>query len=129
MSNGQTSVSEVLGGTPVIALTTRGARSGELRTHYLLGIPLVDTLAVIGTNFAQAGTPSWVHNLLAEPRATITYRSSQVTVMARAVSGSEYEHVFAAAALVYPGYGVYRARLAHRPPKVFVLESDTSEAT
>lgn len=128
-TNGRLSLSEIAGGTPVIVLTTRGARSGEPRSCHLLGIPLVDTLAIIGTNFAQTGTPSWVHNLLAQPRATVAYRRSQVVVIARAVSGSEYEQVFAAAALVYPGYRAYRARMTHRPPRAFVLEPETTETT
>jgi deazaflavin-dependent oxidoreductase (nitroreductase family) len=129
LTGGGTSVSEIAAGTPVIVLTTRGARSGEPRTTHLLGIPIGDTLALIGTNFAQAGTPSWVHNLLVHPGATVTYRQSQVGVNAREVSGAEYEQVFAAAALVYPGYGAYRARLTHRQPKVFVLEADTRSTT
>jgi deazaflavin-dependent oxidoreductase (nitroreductase family) len=125
LTRGRTSVSEIAAGTPVIVLTTRGARSGEPRTSNLLGIPVGDSLALIGTNFAQARTPSWVHNLLIHPRATVTYRQSQVVVNAREVSGTEYEQVFAAAALLYPGYGVYRTRLTSREPKVFVLEADT----
>lgn len=72
---------------------------------------------IIGTNFAQTETPSWVHNLLAEPRAIVTYRRSRVDAIARAVTGSEYEQVFAAAALVYPGFGAYRAHLTHRQPR------------
>jgi deazaflavin-dependent oxidoreductase (nitroreductase family) len=127
LTDGRLSMSEIAAGTPVIVLTIRGARSGEPRTCHLLGIPLVDTMAIIGTNFAQTGTPSWVHNLLAQPRATVAYRRSQVVVIARAVSGSEYEQVFAAAALIYPGYSAYRARLTDRPPKAFVLEPDTTE--
>jgi len=129
LTRGRTSWSEIAAGTPVLVLTTRGARSGEPRTSHLLGIPVGDTLALIGTNFAQAGTPAWVHNLLVDPRATITYRRSQVAVNAREVAGTEYEQVFAAAALLYPGYGAYRSRLTHRQPKVFVLEGDNDATT
>jgi deazaflavin-dependent oxidoreductase (nitroreductase family) len=128
-TGGRTSLSEIAAGTPVIVLTTRGARSGEPRESHLLGIPVGDTLALIGTNFAEARTPSWVHNLLVQPRATVTYRRSQVVVSAREVSGSEYEQVYAAAALIYPGYGAYRTRLTDREPKVFVLEADTAAST
>ncbi len=126
---GRTSLSEIAAGTPVIVLTTRGARSGEPRTSHLLGIPVGDTLALIGTNFAEPRTPSWVHNLLVHPRATVTYRHSQVVVSAREVSGAEYEQVYAAAALIYPGYSAYRNRLTAREPKVFVLEADTTAST
>jgi deazaflavin-dependent oxidoreductase (nitroreductase family) len=128
-TRGRTSLSEIAAGTPVIILTTRGARSGEPRTSHLLGIPVGDTLALIGTNFAEARTPSWVHNLLVHPRATVTYRGSQIVVTAREVSGAEYEQIFVAAALIYPGYGAYRTRLADRVPKVFVLHTDADAPT
>lgn len=128
-TDGRTSLSEIAAGTPVIVLTTRGARSGEPRTSHLLGIPVGDTLALIGTNFAEAQTPSWVHNLLVNPRATVTYRRSRVVVSAREVSGPEYEQVYAAASLIYPGYVAYRTRLTAREPKVFVLEADTAAST
>jgi deazaflavin-dependent oxidoreductase (nitroreductase family) len=124
LSGGRASLSEIAAGTPVIVLTTRGARSGERRSSLLLGIPMANTLALIGTNFAQPGTPSWVHNLLADPRATVTYRHTQVGVNAREVSGAEYEQVFAAAALVYPGYSAYRSRLTDRRPHLFLLEAE-----
>jgi deazaflavin-dependent oxidoreductase (nitroreductase family) len=129
LTGGRTSLSEVAAGTPVIVLTTRGARSGEPRTSHLLGIPVGDTLALIGTNFAEARTPSWVHNLLVHPQATVAYRRSKIVVTAREVFGSEYEQVFAAAALIYPGYGAYRTRLTHRVPKVFVLQAATNAST
>ena len=122
LSNDRFSLSEVVAGTPVIALTTTGAKSGQPRTAYLLAIPVDEQVAVIGTNFAQAGTPGWVHNLRRHPGGTVTYRGQGLGVVARELEGSEYERVFAAAALVYPGYAVYRARLTERQPKVFLLE-------
>ena len=121
LTRGRTSLVELVAGTPVISLTVRGSRTGIPRTRQLLGIPVNDTIAVIGTNFAQGGNPDWVHNLLAEPRAVVSYRDSRLEVIAREAAGSEYEQIFAAANLVFPGYGVYRSRLPH-PPKVFVLE-------
>lgn len=129
LTGGRTSLSEIAAGTPVIALTTRGARSGEPRTILLLGVPVGDALALIGTNFAEGRTPSWVHNLRVDPRATVRYRRAQIAVTAREVTGAEYERVFAAAALVYTGYGAYRARLTGRVPRVFVLHPDTNSAT
>ena len=124
LTGGRISVSELVAGTPVITLTTRGARTGQARTSHLLGIPVANTVALIGSNFGQEETPSWVYNLMAEPRARVSYRQSQIGVIARPVSGSEYEQVFAAAALISPGYGAYRARLVSRQLKVFVLEID-----
>ena len=127
LSNGRFSLSEVVAGTPVISLTTRGAKSGQLRTAYLLAIPVDEKVAVIGTNFAQKDTPGWVHNLRRHPGGTVNFRGQRLEVVAREVEGPEYERVFAAAALVYPGFAVYRARLTERRPKVFMLERSEND--
>ena len=124
LSGDRISLSGFVAGTPVINLTTRGARTGQARTSLLLGIPVADTIALIGSNFGETAAPSWVYNLLAEPRATIAYQGIEIGVMARPVSGPEYEQVFAAASLISPGYGAYRARLTSRQPEVFVLSID-----
>ncbi len=63
----------LLAGLPVIMLTTTGAKSGLPRPMPLVGIPMGDDVAVIGSNYGQERTPGWVHNLLANPAATVDY--------------------------------------------------------
>ena len=84
---------EVLAGLPVIMVTTTGARSGLPRTMPLAGIPCGDDLAVVGSNFAQPSTPAWVHNLEADPQATVVWRDRSVAVRARPATDAERELV------------------------------------
>ncbi len=121
-SDGRLTVPGLVAGLPVIMLTTTGAKSGEPRTMPLVGIPLGDDLAVIGSNYGQQRTPGWVYNLEADPAATVSYRDRSVEVTARPASDSEADGAFAVAATFYPGYGKYRARASHRTIRVFVLE-------
>jgi len=102
MSKGRLSGPGLLAGLPVIMLTTTGARSGLPRPMPLMGIPMSDDLAVIGSNYGQERTPGWVHNLLANPAATVEYRDRSVEVTA--------------------GYATYRERASHRVIRVFGLE-------
>ncbi len=122
LTNGRATAAGLLAGVPVITLTTTGARTGLPRRSPLVGIPLDASLAIVGTNFGQRPTPGWVHNLEAEPSAEVTYGTTTVRVRARPPSDDEYESVFERAISMYPGYGHYRARVAHRAIRVFVLD-------
>ena len=122
-SAGRITVAGIMAGVPVIILTTTGARSGQPRTMPLLGIPMGDALAVLGTNYAQKPTPGWVYNLRADPTATVEYRGTSVEVVARLATTSETEEAFALGARVYPAINEYRDRIDGREVSVFVLDT------
>ena len=122
LTKGRVTVPGIVAGLPVVMVTTTGRRTGEPRVSPLLGIPTGDDLAIIGSNFGQSSTPGWVHNLEADPHASVRYRERQVSVIARRAGDREADETFASAAKVYPGYARYRERAAHREIRVFVLE-------
>lgn len=113
----------LLAGLPVVDLTTTGRRSGLPRTAHLIAVPYGDALAVLGTNFGQAATPTWVLNLEAEPRARLTYRDRSVEVVARPVTGQEQEDVLRRAERIYAGYRKYQGRISGRRLRIFALEA------
>lgn len=122
-SDGRLTVPGLLTGLPVIMLTTTGAKSGLPRTMPVAGIPYGDDLAVLGTNYAQAPTPGWVFNLLANPHATVAWKSRTRRVRARLVPPEEMDGVWQASEAVYSGFPMYRGRIADsRDVKAFVLE-------
>ncbi len=122
LTGGRTTLSGALGALPTLVLTTTGRRSGRRRDTQLVGIPTGDLLAVVGTNFGQAGTPAWVLNLEAHPRASVAYRGARVEVVAREASPPEREQVLARAREVYVGYPRYLERIAGRRVRVLVLD-------
>ena len=124
-SKGRLAVPGLLAGLPVIMLTTTGAKSGLPRTMPLVGIPMGDDMAVIGSNYGQEHTPGWVYNLLANHAATVAYRDRSVEVVARPATDTEADEAFEAGARIYAGYAKYRARASHRVIRVFVLEPAT----
>lgn len=121
-SKGRITVPGLVAGLPVVLLTTTGARSGQPRTMPLVGIPIGDDLAVIGSNYGQERTPGWVHNLEADPAATVEWRAARVDVTARPAGPAEADRAFEIGARFYPGFATYRERAAHRTIRVFVLE-------
>ncbi len=122
LTDGRVTVPGLLAGLPVIMLTTTGAKSGQDRTMPLVGIPIDDDMAVIGSNFGQKATPGWVYNLRAKPEAEVAHGSASVEATARPATEAETERAFEAAAAFYGGYREYRQRASHREIEVFVLE-------
>lgn len=120
---GQRTVTEMWAGIPVLKITTTGRKSGQPRSTHLIAIPVRDTLALLGTNFGQTSTPTWVLNLEADPRAKVTHRGVTVDVVARPATEAERAEVLAASAHVYGGYLKYQQRIRTRRLRIFVLES------
>ncbi len=122
LSGGRTTAVELLAGLPLLGLTTTGRRSGQPRYAPLIAIPFRDSLAVVGTNFGQPGTPTWALNLEADPRATVTHRGVTLAVVARPADERERAEILARAGEVYLGYPKYLRRITGRRVRVFVLE-------
>lgn len=122
LSKGRASAPEVLAGLPVIDVTTTGRRSGQPRTSHLISVPHGETLALLGTNFGQPGTPAWVLNLEADPHAHVRFKDRTVDVRARPASEEETAEILATSREVYAGYTKYMHRISGRHVRVFVLE-------
>ncbi len=80
-----------MAGRQVLLLTTRGARTGELRT-VVIGYRLAgDDIVVIASNNGAEGSPHWYHNLQADPHATVEVGDKNLEVRARTTEGQERE--------------------------------------
>lgn len=121
-TGGRVSLPLLLTGLPVLVLTTTGRRSGLPRRTQLIAVPLGETLALLGTNFGQESTPTWVLNLESDPRAAVTHRGTTREVIARPATEDERAQVMRNAASVYGGYQKYQQRITHRRLRIFVLE-------
>ena len=126
LSNGRTSVPQLLAGLPVVFVTTNGRKSGRPRTTPLVGVPIGENLALLGTNFGQTPTPGWAFNLEADPSAHLSYRNAEVDAVARPATDEERDAVWNTASTVYPGYRRYRSRITGREVRIFILENTTS---
>lgn len=124
-TGGRTTAASLLAGVPVIMLRTIGAKTRRVRTSPLIGIPMGEDLAIIGSNFGTMATPGWVYNLEANPAAVVLYRKQRAAVTARLADDLETDRAFAVAAAVYAAFPVYRSRADHRKIRVFALEAAT----
>jgi deazaflavin-dependent oxidoreductase (nitroreductase family) len=126
ITDGRTTFSEGGAGLPTVYLTTRGAKSGLSRTVPLLAVIDGDAIAIIGSNWGRPQHPAWVHNLLADPHATVTWRDHSVEVLAREVTGSDADRVWQEARSLYRGFRTYPTRTRGRIIRVFLLQTNPS---
>jgi deazaflavin-dependent oxidoreductase (nitroreductase family) len=122
VTHGRLTVPALMAGLPVLVLTHTGRRSGQPRHTHLIAVPFGETLALLGTNFGQPRTPTWVLNLETEPRATVTHDGVVREVIARPATDAERADVLARSTRFYGGYAKYQQRITGRRLRIFVLE-------
>jgi deazaflavin-dependent oxidoreductase (nitroreductase family) len=121
LTRGRHTFASLVSGIPVVMLTTTGARSGRPRSVPLLGIPDDGDIAVIASNFGQSRHPAWYHNLRARPEAEVEVDGRRRAVRAEVAGGERRARIWQTGLRVYPGFGQYERRAAHRDIAVFVL--------
>ena len=123
LSRGQVTLPGVVVGLPVLTVTTTGARTGQRRTIPLVGIPVDDDMAVIGTSFGQPRTPGWYYNMCAQPRVEVAYRNRTVTAVAREADEAERKAIWSRAVKIYAGYDAYASRIRSRDIHIMILSA------
>lgn len=120
-SRGQTSVTSLLTGLPVVTLTTLGAKTGARRSVPLIGIPDQEKIVLIASNWGQTHHPGWYFNVRAHPEVDL-FRSGQTkTYRGQEATGEEYEAYWAQAVGLYAGYAAYKERTGGRKRPIIVL--------
>ena len=112
------------GGQPVLALTTTGRQSGELRRTVVAYVEHGDGYAVGALNLGSDRDPAWCLNLRANPRATVTVAGKTTAVRAREAKGPEAEELWQRFERQLPQTRNTR-RVARREVPVLVLEPTT----
>ena len=123
LSGGRSILGRVLGGE-VILLTTTGRRTGRPRTVALFGWREASGWAVIASRGGSRTIPSWYRNLAADPDVFVQAGGARFAAKARELTESDYEAAFERAALVYPGYRLYRRESPVHIPIVLLQSRD-----
>lgn len=108
-------------GRDLLLLTTRGARSGQLRTNPLAYTTDADRLVVIASKAGAPTNPDWYHNLRANPEVTVEVGTERYQARAVVVADAERERLFAQMAAKLPGFAAYQQKTTRQIP-VVVLE-------
>ena len=108
-------------GRDLLLLTTKGARSGELRTTPVVYTRDGDNYVIVASKGGADTHPAWYRNLVANPRATIEVEDEVIPVLVTQAHGAERRRLYDAHAEINPGFRDYEKRTNREIP-VFVLE-------
>ena len=106
---------------PILLLTTKGRKSGQMRTLPLIFVQDGENFVVIASKGGAPEHPEWYVNLQAEPRVEVQVKADVFPARARTAEGAERERLWAAAVKTWPQYEDYQ-RATDRKIPVVVLE-------
>jgi deazaflavin-dependent oxidoreductase (nitroreductase family) len=109
-------------GDTLLLLTTRGAKSGVVRTTPLVYHLDGDRYVVAASKGGAPAHPGWYHNLVKHREAEIEVGTEKFTVRATPVpNGPERDRLYEAHGSMFPGFREYPKRTERVIP-VVVLE-------
>ena len=104
-------------GIPVIIVTMRGAKSGNVRKIALMRVEHKGSYALVASRGGSDENPDWYSNLLAHPTEVLVQDGpAPFRVTVREVTGDEYATWWERSAAVFPQYNDYKAKTSRVIP-------------
>ncbi len=108
-------------GRNVLILTTKGAKSGEVRETPIVYTRDGDHYVIVASKGGAPTHPAWYHNLVQHPEVTIEVGKDKFKARAHVAQGDEHERLYTHHADINPTFHDYRKRTTRKIP-VIVLE-------
>ncbi len=108
-------------GRDILILTTKGAKSGEIRESPLVYTRDGERIVIVASMGGAPTNPAWFHNLRAHPDVTVEVLGEKFKARARVIDGDDYERLYRQHADVNPTFHEYRTKTSRKIP-VVVLE-------
>ena len=113
-------------GLPIVVVTMRGNKSGNVRKIALMRVEHNGEYALVGSMGGAPKNPVWVYNLRANPHeVTLQDGASPFPVRVREISGEERAEWWERAVKAYPPYAEYQTRTSRQIP-VFIASRVSS---
>ena len=104
--------------TPLLLLTTTGAKSGERRTTPMAYLPDGDRLFVWASDGGAPTHPDWYHNLVAHPEVTVEVGTETFNAIAVVTAESERDRLWTKAVEQYPILAELQAKITRQIPLI-----------
>jgi deazaflavin-dependent oxidoreductase (nitroreductase family) len=111
-------VTGIFENSPLLLLTTTGAKSGKQHTTPVVYTTDGDRLVVIASKGGAPNNPAWYHNLVANPTVTIELPNERFEARAVVTSGEERQRLFDAQAALMPNFNDYAQKTTRQIPVV-----------
>jgi len=109
-------------GRQLLLLHHRGAKSGIERVSPLVYQCLENGYAVFASKGGADENPAWLHNLNANPEASVEVSNEVVAVTARVASGEEHDHIWRQQVQDFSFFADYQEKTTRDVIPVVVLE-------
>jgi F420H(2)-dependent quinone reductase len=117
-----------IGAAPFILLTTRGRKTGRLRTTPVLYLEDGGDFIVIASFGGNDMHPAWYLNLKEHPEAAIVIRGERRRVSSREITIEEKKLIWPRLVKLYPQFSLYQQRTSREIPLMRLLRrSDSNE--
>lgn len=108
--------------TPLLLLTSTGAKSGQPRVHPLAYVVDDGRYVIIASKAGAPSNPDWYYNVVANPDVTVEIGSEQFQARASAITdGPERDRLYAKMVERNSGFAEYERKATRKIPAV-VLE-------
>ncbi|TMB86020.1 MAG: nitroreductase family deazaflavin-dependent oxidoreductase [Chloroflexi bacterium] len=112
-------------GRDVLIITTKGAKSGEVRENPLVYTRDGNKYVIVASKGGAPTNPSWYHNLVAHPEVTIELGGEKFKARARVAGDSDYERLYQHHASINPAFNEYRQKTTRKIPVVLLERLDS----
>lgn len=111
-------------GKPLLLLHTIGRRSGTERVNPLMYLADGNRWVIFASKGGHVADPHWLHNVEANPKATIEVGTSTIPVIATVLrEGPDRDALYARQIAAFPQFGEYEEKTeGHRTIPVIILE-------
>ncbi len=104
-------------GIPVIVVTTRGKKSGNLRKNPVMRVEHDGTYALVASKGGAPTHPEWYLNILADPEAVMIQDGpDRFDVTVHEATGAEREEWWERAVAAFPPYAEYQEKTDRHIP-------------
>ncbi len=107
-------------GTPLLLLTTTGAKSGAARTKPLAYLSEGGQIYVFAGNRGAPTNPSWYHNLVAHPDVTVEVGTETFEARAIVVDSTEADRLGRIQLQKLPALAELQAKITRQVPVVLL---------
>jgi len=108
-------------GSPLLLLTTTGARSGRRRTNPLRYLKEDGRVFVFASFQGSAAHPDWYRNLVANPRVTLEIGAERYEAAPRLITGAERDRLYRKQCEQAPQFADYAKRTTRQIPVVELI--------
>lgn len=107
-------------GTEILILTTKGRKSGKMRSTPLIFGRHGDDYLVVGSQGGAPVAPRWYRNLVADPQVQVQVKGDRFMAHARTATAEEKPELWKTMTAAWPHYDEYQKRTERVIPVVIL---------